>query len=168
MKHRTFFWFFLPTALAMLLFIAMPIVSVITQSLHTAHDQVFIEVENCGPFGCEKEVSVDTEATEKIRRGTTAGQMGRPGPFIWTGGTWPPQRLLKHGAHRLTSGSFLSTNQQPAILPGNVLHAHLHVRGHAAADHSRFHDCCGGQRTQSETQGAGDILFASAHDRHPR
>lgn len=67
MKHSTFFWFFLPTALAMLLFIAFPIVSVITQSLHTAHDQVIVEVENCGPFGCKKEVKVDTEATALLK-----------------------------------------------------------------------------------------------------
>ena len=67
MKHRTFFWFFLPTGLAMLLFIAFPILSVVTQSLHSAHDQVIVEVENCGPFGCEKEVSVDTDATAKLR-----------------------------------------------------------------------------------------------------
>ncbi len=67
MKHSTFFWFFLPTALAMLLFIAFPIVSVVTQSLHTAHDQVIVEVENCGPFGCTKEVKVDTEATAQLK-----------------------------------------------------------------------------------------------------
>lgn len=74
MKHRTFFWFFLPTALAMMLFIAMPIISVVTQSLHTAHDQVFIEVENCGPFGCKTEVSVDTEATEQLRQEKPLGK----------------------------------------------------------------------------------------------
>ncbi len=74
MKHRTFFWFFLPTALAMMLFIALPIVSVVTQSLHTAHDQVIIEVENCGPFGCEKETSVDTAATESLRREQPLGK----------------------------------------------------------------------------------------------
>ena len=67
MKHSTFFWFFLPTGLAMLLFIAFPIVSVVTQSLHTAHDQVFVTVENCGPFGCQEETSVDSEATAKLR-----------------------------------------------------------------------------------------------------
>jgi len=50
MKHKTFFWFFLPTGLAMLMFIAFPIVSVVTQSLFTPHDAVLITVENCGPF----------------------------------------------------------------------------------------------------------------------
>ena len=47
MKHRTFFWFILPTAAAMLAFIALPIVSVVIQSLYTPHDQVFVVVENC-------------------------------------------------------------------------------------------------------------------------
>lgn len=62
MKHKTFFWFILPTALAMLLFIAMPIVSVVTQSLFTPHDQVFKVVENCGPFGCKDETIIDNGA----------------------------------------------------------------------------------------------------------
>lgn len=67
MKHRTFFWFFLPSGLAMLFFIALPIISVVLQSLHTPHDRVIIEVENCGPFGCEMETAVDAEATKAIR-----------------------------------------------------------------------------------------------------
>lgn len=67
MKHRTFFWFFLPTALAMLLFIALPIVSVVTQSLFTPHDAVLIVSENCGPFGCQKETTIDQEATAALR-----------------------------------------------------------------------------------------------------
>ncbi len=67
MKHRSFFWFFLPTALAMLIFIAAPIVSVVMQSLFVPHEAVFIEVENCGPFGCKKETTIDHEATEALR-----------------------------------------------------------------------------------------------------
>ncbi|MEO9538738.1 MAG: sugar ABC transporter permease [Lentilitoribacter sp.] len=46
----------------MLLFIAMPIVSIVTQSLFTPHDQVFKVVENCGPFGCKQETIIDNEA----------------------------------------------------------------------------------------------------------
>ncbi|MEM6727186.1 MAG: sugar ABC transporter permease, partial [Pseudomonadota bacterium] len=57
MKHRTFLWFFAPTAAAMLLFIAFPIVSVITQSFFTPHEAVLIETENCGPFGCTTETT---------------------------------------------------------------------------------------------------------------
>ncbi len=50
----------------MLLFIAMPIVSVLVQSLHAGHDQVLREVESCSVFSCETQVIVDTEATEKL------------------------------------------------------------------------------------------------------
>ncbi len=74
MKHRTFFWFFLPTGLAMLLFIAFPIVSVITQSLHTPHDAVLIVSENCGPFGCKEETTIDQEATEAVRSAKPVGK----------------------------------------------------------------------------------------------
>ena len=74
MKHRTFFWFFLPTGLAMLLFIAFPIVSVITQSLHTPHDAVLVISENCGPFGCTEETSIDQEATKAVRAASPVGK----------------------------------------------------------------------------------------------
>ena len=45
MPHRTFFWFILPTALAMILFIGLPIVSSFFQSLHIENEQVLMEVE---------------------------------------------------------------------------------------------------------------------------
>ena len=67
MKHRTFFWFFLPTALAMLLFIAFPIVSVVLQSVFLPHEAVIVEAENCGPFGCKVETTIDQEATAQLR-----------------------------------------------------------------------------------------------------
>ena len=66
MKHRTFMWFILPSLAAMVLFIALPIVSVFTQSLFVKHDKVLIEAKVCGPFGCKTEVSIDVEATKKI------------------------------------------------------------------------------------------------------
>lgn len=74
MKHRSFFWFFLPTALAMVLFIFLPITSVIMQSLFVSHDQVFVEVENCDIFGCKKEMMIDTAATEKLREEEPLGK----------------------------------------------------------------------------------------------
>lgn len=66
MKHRTFFWFFLPTALAMIVFIAAPIVSVVKQSFFLPHEAVLIESENCGPFGCTTSTTVDRQATEGL------------------------------------------------------------------------------------------------------
>ena len=74
MKHRTFFWFFLPTGLAMLIFIAAPIVSVVLQSVFLPHEAVFIETENCGPFGCTKETTIDQEATAKLNEQQPLGR----------------------------------------------------------------------------------------------
>jgi len=67
MKHKTFFWFIFPSALAMLLFIALPIVSVVIQSMFAPHEQVIVEVENCGPFGCTQSTMVDQDATSALR-----------------------------------------------------------------------------------------------------
>ena len=74
MKHRTFFWFFLPTGLAMVIFIALPLVSIVSQSLFAPHEAVLIKVENCGPFGCTEETKIDQEATDALR---AAEPMGR-------------------------------------------------------------------------------------------
>lgn len=74
MKHSTFFWFVFPSALLMLLFIALPIVSVVTQSMYTQHEQVLIEVENCSLFGCETTTSVDQEATQALRDAKPLGR----------------------------------------------------------------------------------------------
>jgi ABC-type sugar transport system permease subunit len=74
MKHRTFFWFFLPTGLAMLLFIALPIVSVVTQSVFAPHEAVFVTVENCGPFGCNEETTIDQDATRALREAEPLGR----------------------------------------------------------------------------------------------
>ena len=81
MKHRTFFWFILPTLAAMLLFIALPIVSVAIQSLFVEHDQVLIEVENCNPFKCETSLSVDQEATAALREAAPLGRFNGLGTY---------------------------------------------------------------------------------------
>jgi multiple sugar transport system permease protein len=67
MKNRTFFWFVLPSIIAMIIFIALPIISVLVQSLYIEAPRVMIESESCGPFGCDKELRVDEEATAAIR-----------------------------------------------------------------------------------------------------
>ena len=58
----------------MLLFIFMPIVSVVTQSMFIDHEQVFVEVENCDFFGCKKAMAVDTEATKQLREAEPLGR----------------------------------------------------------------------------------------------
>ncbi len=75
MRHKTFFWFFLPTASAMLLFIAFPIISVITQSIHAPHKAVLIEVETCTPLtGCKIQTTIDQEATRKQKEVNPLGR----------------------------------------------------------------------------------------------
>lgn len=74
MPHRTFFWFILPSAMAMLLFIALPIVSVFLQSLHAEHGQIMREVESCSVFSCETQVMVDAQATQKLYEDAPLGQ----------------------------------------------------------------------------------------------
>jgi ABC-type sugar transport system permease subunit len=75
MRHRTFFWFFLPTAAAMFLFIALPIVSVVMQSLFAPHEAVLVEVESCTPLvGCTTETSVDQDATRELREAQPLGR----------------------------------------------------------------------------------------------
>jgi len=82
MKHRTFFWFFLPTGLAMLLFIALPIVSVVIQSLFIPHEAVLITVESCGPFGCKEQTSIDQEATAVLRAAEPLGRFAGLGIYF--------------------------------------------------------------------------------------
>ncbi|EAR52894.1 ABC transporter, membrane spanning protein [Oceanicola granulosus HTCC2516] len=74
MKNRTFFWFILPTLSAMVLFIALPIVSVFIQSLHIEHEQVLVVSESCGPFGCEQTTEVDLEASAALREAQPLGR----------------------------------------------------------------------------------------------
>ena len=50
MPNKTFFWFFLPTGLAMILFIGLPIISTGVQSFYAQHDQVVKEVKKCDPL----------------------------------------------------------------------------------------------------------------------
>lgn len=74
MPHRTFFVFIFPSILAMLLFISLPIMSVVVQSLFVQHEAVLVTVENCTPFGCESQTRVDTEAMQKLRAEKPLGQ----------------------------------------------------------------------------------------------
>ncbi len=74
MKHRTFLWFVLPTLSAMILFIALPIVSVFIQSVFVQHEQVLVVSESCGPFGCTETTSIDAEATAALREAQPLGK----------------------------------------------------------------------------------------------
>ena len=82
MPHKTFFWFFFPSGLAMILFIGLPIFSSFFQSLHIETEQILIEVETCDPFGCEMEVQVDQEATSLLREESPLGRFNGFGTFF--------------------------------------------------------------------------------------
>lgn len=58
----------------MVFFIAMPIISIVTQSLFTPHEAVLKTVENCGPFRCEEVTVIDQEATEALREESPLGR----------------------------------------------------------------------------------------------
>lgn len=81
MPHRTFISFLWPSALAMFLFIALPIVSVGVQSFFIAHEQVFETVNNCGPFGCEEVTIVDVEASEALKKEAPLGRFNGFGTY---------------------------------------------------------------------------------------
>jgi len=75
LPHKTFFAFILPSLIAMLLFIALPIVSVAVQSLYVEHDKVLVTVENCQPLAaCTKETRVDVQATEALQKAEPLGK----------------------------------------------------------------------------------------------
>lgn len=75
MPHRTFFAFMLPSLAAMIVFIALPILSAAFQSLHIEHPRVLIQTETCDPFsGCTTETRVDAEATRKLEEAEPAGK----------------------------------------------------------------------------------------------
>jgi ABC-type sugar transport system permease subunit len=82
MPHRTFITFILPSILAMLVFIALPIVSSIVQSLYIEHPKVLVTVQNCDPFGCKDEQHVDTAASEKLEREQPLGQFNGFGTYF--------------------------------------------------------------------------------------
>lgn len=82
MPHRTFLWFILPSLVAMILFIALPIGSVIVQSLFVEHTQVLIVSESCGPFGCTETTSIDVEATAALQAAEPLGRFNGLGTYF--------------------------------------------------------------------------------------
>ena len=81
MPHRTFLSFIWPSALAMILFIALPIMSVSVQSLFIEHEQVFDTVTNCGPFGCQDVSVVNVEASNALKEQEPLGRFNGFGTY---------------------------------------------------------------------------------------
>ena len=82
MPNKTFFWFFLPTGLAMILFIGLPIISTGVQSLYAKHDQIVKEVKKCDPFGCTVSIIVNQEETSKLIEEKPLGKFNGFGTYI--------------------------------------------------------------------------------------
>ncbi len=83
MPHRTFLAFMGPSLAAMLIFIALPIVSIVVQSLYVEHPAVFVTTETCQPFGgCTTETVVDAAATAALREAQPLGQWNGIGTYL--------------------------------------------------------------------------------------
>lgn len=82
MPHRTFWLFLAPSAIAMVLFIALPIVSVVIQSLHIENEKVLVISESCGPFGCTENVKVDEVASQKLNLERPLGRFNGLGTYF--------------------------------------------------------------------------------------
>ncbi|WP_308917625.1 sugar ABC transporter permease [Jannaschia sp. LMIT008] len=75
MRTKVFLGFVAPSVALMVLFIALPIASIVVQSLHVEHPRVLEEVETCSPFGgCTTELRVDTTATDSLREAEPLGR----------------------------------------------------------------------------------------------
>lgn len=58
----------------MLLFIFLPIISVIIQSVYVPHEAVLKTVESCGPFSCTETTIIDQDATRELRQEQPLGR----------------------------------------------------------------------------------------------
>ena len=81
MPHRTFWLFIAPSGIAMLLFIALPIVSVVVQSLHIENEKVLVVSETCGPFGCKETTRVDEAASAALNAERPLGRFNGLGTY---------------------------------------------------------------------------------------
>lgn len=66
----------------MLLFIALPILSVVLQSMFTPHEAVLLTVETCTPFKCVEETTIDQEATAALRAEQPLGRFVGIGIYV--------------------------------------------------------------------------------------
>ena len=74
--------FMFPSLAAMMLFIALPLISIAYQSLFIEHERKIMVVETCDPFGCKTENRVDTEAMAQMRADAPAGRFNGLGTYV--------------------------------------------------------------------------------------
>ena len=168
MKHRTFFWFFLPTGLAMLLFIAF--------ADRLGHHPVgasprmrpcFVRWRIAARSAVRRKRSHRPGGDAGAARAGSRSAVLSASISLSTAGIWRLPKSTRRGLVVGFDRRFLRQAGQPSLLPGNGVHADLHLRRHAASDRSRLDHRAGGQLAASASQGAGDLLFAAADDRDP-
>lgn len=81
MRHQTFLAFTIPSLFVMVLFIALPIISVAYQSLFIEHEQTMTALETCDPFGCKTEMRVDAAAMQTLRAEQPMGKFNGLGTY---------------------------------------------------------------------------------------
>ena len=82
MPHRTFLAFIFPSLAAMILFIALPLLSIAYQSLYIQHPKVLADMQVCDPFGCIVESEIDTEEMAAINATAPAGRFNGLGTYV--------------------------------------------------------------------------------------
>ena len=74
MSHRAFFAMIMPSLALMIVFVALPLVSIAWQSVFIEHRKVLVPVEACNPFGCQTELRVDASAVARLNRAAPSGK----------------------------------------------------------------------------------------------
>ena len=82
MPHRTFLAFIFPSLAAMLLFIALPLLSIAYQSLYIQHPKILADMQVCDPFGCMVESEINTEAMDATNATAPAGRFNGLGTYV--------------------------------------------------------------------------------------
>ena len=158
--HRTFFLFILPSIAVMMLFIALPIVSVAYQSLFVEHEQVLVTDRVLRAVRLHEEGSGRRRGHGRAARGDAHGPLQRPGHLPRRA---PPRRGRdrRHLARGRRAGRLRGPHHEPAPLQGARLHPRLHLRGHPGGDRAGPLHRHGRQRHPQADQGAGDLLLAA-------
>ena len=73
MKHKTFFWFF-AYGISNATFYCFANFFNCHSVIIYPHDAVIIVTENCDPFGCKQETTIDQEATRDLRKSEPLGK----------------------------------------------------------------------------------------------
>ena len=166
MKHSTFFWFILPSLSLMILFIALPIVSVVIQSLHVEHEQVLVISKAVIPSDVKETTSLDQEAMEKVERRES------PRSIQWTRYLHQPFSFCSGRSQQSLASldqlwGILATGAKFAVLQGTYFYHHLHHRCHTFCVVLRLSGCSRGQQSPENIEGPYDLCLTPANDRDP-